>query len=230
MAVDYTKLLARIPLFEDLTQEDLASIAALARTRRFRPKQVVVQQYDPGGELFVIIEGHTKVVTSDAEGRDTALGIMGPPEVFGEVSLFDGAERSATIIALEACEMLVIEQKPFLALLENHPRLAVRLLTILAGRLRRLTERSEDIAFRNVAARLAKRIVQLADEYGRKDGDGVRVLFRLSQQDIGDLIGATRESANKHIRHWEQRGIVSQESGHLVIHDLEQLRAVADCI
>lgn len=229
MPPDHSKLLARIPLFQGLSAEDLSSIAALARTRHYRAKQMIVQQSDPGDDLFVIVNGHTKVVTSDAEGRDTALGIMGPSEVFGEVSLLEGAERSATIIALEPCEMLVIERAPFLEMLVNHPHLAIRLLTVLARRLRRLTERSEDIAFRNVAGRIAKALLQLADEYGRpEEGGRVRVMFRLSQQEIGDLIGATRESANKHIRHWEQKGIVSQEAGHLIIHDMDALRAVAN--
>ncbi|MDD9942762.1 MAG: Crp/Fnr family transcriptional regulator [Myxococcales bacterium] len=224
---DYTRLLARIPLFQGLANDELASIAGLAYTRQFRPKQVVVRQSDAGGDMFIILEGHTKVVASDPEGKDTGLGIMGPEEVFGEVSLFDGAARSATIVAIDACQMLVIEQEPFRRFLEQHPRVAIRLLSVMARRLRQLTERSGDIAFRTVSARLAKAILQLADKYGRKEEDRVRVLFKLSQQDIGDLIGATRESANKHIRHWEQQGIMLQDSGHLVILDMERLREIA---
>lgn len=222
---DHLTLLRGIPLFADLPESQLLEISGLGQTRHFAPKRPVVRQGDSGGDLFVIISGHAKVVTSDADGRDTALNIMGPGEVFGEVSLLDGAPRSATIVPLEPCAMLVIQQARFKHFLAVHPEVAFKLLAVLAGRLRRLTERAEDIAFLRVAARLAKRVVQLADDYGQPvEGGGVRVVFKLSQQEIGDLVGATRESANKHIRAWEHKGLVSQESGHLIIHQLDLLR------
>ena len=228
MGSDYEKVLGRIPLFADLDEAEVRTIAGLVATRRFKTKETVVRQQDPGGELFVILEGHTKVVTSDADGRDTALDIMGPGEVFGEVTLLDGAPRSATVIALAPCQMLVLRREPFVAFLESHPKAAIRLIEVIARRLRRLTQRADDIAFLNVSARLARRIVRLADEHGRGEGDGVRVSIRLSQQEIGDLICATRESANKHIRNWEQQGIVSQRSGYLIVHDLEALRTLGN--
>jgi len=226
---DHTTLLRCIPLFADLPSSDIAEIAALVQTKHCKPKQTIVRQGDPGGDLFVIVAGHLKVVASDVDGRDAGLNIMGPGEVFGEVSLMDGAERSATIIALEPSELLLIQQQPFLDFLEAHPKTAIKLLAVLSGRLRALTERAEDIAFLRVSARLAKRVVQLADRYGKQEDSGsVRVVFKLSQQEIGDLIGATRESANKHIRRWEAQDLVSQESGHLVIHRMDILRELGD--
>ena len=222
----HTALLGSISLFSELSEEEVNSIHELVRARSYKAKEMVVQQTDPGGDMFVIVSGHLKVVSSDPEGRDTALGIMAPGEIFGEVSLLDGSPRSATIIALEPCELLVIERAAFLRLLETLPSISIKLLGVLAQRLRRLTERAEDIAFLNVSKRLAKAIVKLADEYGQAHGDAVRVSFRLSQQEMGDLVGATRESANKHIRIWEQAGLVTQESGRLVILDLEALRRV----
>lgn len=221
------ELLRRIPLFSDLDERELSSIAQLVHVKRHRAKDFIVQQSEPGGELFVVVDGHLKVVTSDAEGRDTALNILGPGEVVGEVSLLDGGPRSATVTAVDPCELLVIRREPFLRFLEGSPTVAIKLLSVLARRLRRLTERAEDIAFLRVGDRLAKRIVALADEYGEPRPDGsVRIAFRLSQQEMGDLIGATRESANKQLRMWEHRGMVSQEGGHLVIHRLDELRDV----
>lgn len=218
-------LLRKIPLFSDLDDRELGAVAQLVHTKRHRAKDFIVQQGEPSGELFVIVEGHLKAVSSDAEGRDTALNIMGPGEVVGEVSLFDGGARSANVIAVDACELLVIRRDPFLRLLESSPRIAVKMLAVLARRLRRLTERAEDIAFLRVGDRLAKRIVMLADDYGEARADGsVRIAFRLSQQEMGDLVGATRESANKQLRVWELQGILSQQSGHLVVHKLEELR------
>jgi CRP-like cAMP-binding protein len=223
------ELLRKIPLFSDLDDRELSAVAQLVHVKRHRARDFIVQQSDPGGELFVIVSGHLKVVTSDAEGHDTALNIIGPGEVVGEVSLLDGGPRSATVVAVDPSELLVIRREPFLHLLESSPKIAVKLLAELARRLRRLTERAEDIAFLRVGDRLAKRIVALADNYGEERTDGsVRIAFRLSQQEMGDLVGATRESANKQLRAWEARGLLSQESGHLVLHDLTQLRRMGD--
>ena len=218
-----------ISLFMDLEDRDLEGIAALAITKRYRARQVIVRQQEPGDELFAIMQGHTKVVTSDADGHDTVLAVMGPGQVFGEVSLLDGAPRSATIIALASCELLAIRREPFMAYLEAHPKIATRLLVVLAGRLRRLTKRAEDIAFLDVAGRLAKKLLGLAEEYGMALGNQVRVVVKLSQQELGDMVGTSRESVNKHLRAWEQQGIISQQSGYLTIHDLPRLRTLACC-
>jgi CRP/FNR family cyclic AMP-dependent transcriptional regulator len=219
------ELLRRVPLLSGLSQAELASVAELAQRKRYESRDIVVQMSDPGGELFVIVNGHLKVVSAGADGRDTALGIMGPGDVFGEVSLLDGGPRSATVAALEPCELLVIRREPFLRFLESSPKTAIALLRVLTGYLRRLTERSEDIAFLRVGDRLAKRLAELGEKYGQKLQNGdIRIVFKLSQQEIGELVGATRESANKQIKAWEQAGLLSQQSGHLVIHDLEGLR------
>jgi CRP/FNR family transcriptional regulator, cyclic AMP receptor protein len=219
------ELFRKATLFQGLGDSELASIAALAQRKRFEARDLVVQQTDPSGELFLIVEGHLKVVSAGLDGRDTALGIMGPGELIGEITLLDGGPRSASVVALERCELLVIRREPFLRLLESSPKIAIQLLRVLATRLRRLTERSEDLAFLRVGERLAKRIVGLADEYGAAQPDGsIRVMVKLSQQEIGELVNATRESVNKHIKAWEDDGLLAQEGGHLIMRDLERLR------
>jgi CRP-like cAMP-binding protein len=218
-------LLRSALLLADLGDDELRSIASLAVRKHYTTRDVVVRQADPGGEMFFIVSGHLKVVTSDAEGRDTALNVMGPGQVFGEVTLIDGGPRSATIIALGDAELLSIRREPFIQFLETSPGTSIKLLQVLSTRLRDLTERAEDIAFLRVGGRLARAVVKLAEMYGEKRIDhSVRIPFKLSQQELGDLVGATRESANKQVRSWEQERIVSQQSGHLVIHDLEALR------
>lgn len=223
------ELLRKVPLFSSLSDAELASIGALAQRKRFEMRDMVVQQSDPGGEMFVIIAGYLKVISAGADGRDTALGVMGPGEVFGEVSVLDGGPRSATVCALEHCELLAIRREPLLRFLESSPKTAIQLLKVLTGFLRRLTERSEDIAFLRVGDRLAKRLAGLVDKYGQKQPDGSwRIPFKLSQQEIGELVSATRESANKQIKAWEVAGLISQHGGHVFVHDLERLREQAD--
>ena len=216
--------MARVPLFRGLADEELRELAELVSSRRFRSKETVVRQGEAGGELYVILEGHTKVVISDTEGRDAGLDVLGPGEMFGEVTLLDGGPRSATVVALSPCHMLVLDRAPLLSFLEKNPRAAICMLEVTARRLRRLTQRADDIAFLNVSARLARRIAALVEEYGRDDGDGIRLAFRLSQQEIGELVSTTRESANKHIRYWEKQGVLSQRAGYLIVHNLAALQ------
>ena len=219
------ELLRRVPLLQSLSDAELKTIASLATRKRVRARETIVQQSEPGNELFVLVSGHLKVVSTDPEGRDAGLNVMGPGEVFGEVALLDGGPRSATIVSLEPCELLVIRREHWLRFLKESPDTAVQLLGVLAGRLRKLTERTEDIAFLRVGERLAKTIAALASTYGEKQPDGsLRLALKMSQQEMGDLVGATRESANKQIRAWEQEGLVSQDHGHLIIHDIDKLR------
>jgi CRP-like cAMP-binding protein len=219
------ELLHKAPLFSGLGPSELASVAALAQRKHYDKGDIVVQQSDPSGDLFLIVSGHLKVVSAGADGRDTALGIMGPGEVIGEVPLLDGGPRSATVQALEPCELLIVRREPFMRLLETSPKITIELVRVLATRLRRLTERSEDLAFLRVGERLAKRIIGLAEEYGQQQPDGsIKITVKLSQQEIGELVNATRESANKHIKAWEDEGLVSQDHGHIVIRDLIRLR------
>jgi CRP/FNR family cyclic AMP-dependent transcriptional regulator len=223
------ELLRNVALLNGLDERALASIAALAQRKHYDLRDVVVQQGDPGGELFVIVSGHLKVVSAGAEGRDIALNIMGPGEVFGEISLLDGEPRSATAVAIDRCELLAIRREPFMRFLESSPRTAIELLRVLTFRVRRLTERSDDVAFLRVGGRLAKRIADLAEKYGKKQPDGsIRLPFKLSQQEIGELVSATRESANKQIKAWELDGLLSQQNGHLLVQDIARLRERAD--
>jgi len=219
------ELFRKVPLLSGLSDPVLASIAQLAVRKRYEPHTTVVQQSEDGGELFVIVEGHLKAVSAGAEGRDIALSIMGPGEVFGEMSVLDGGPRSVTVITLDRCELVSIRREPFLRFLEANPKTAIELLRVLSLRVRRLTERSDDVAFLRVGERLAKRIAELVLKYGQKQPDGsLRLGFKLSQQEIGELVTATRESANKQIKAWEHAGLLSQQNGHLIVHDVERLR------
>jgi CRP-like cAMP-binding protein len=152
---------------------------------------------------------------------------MGPGEVFGEVAVLDGQPRSATITALERCELMIIQRNDFFHFLEKNPTAAIKLMAVLARRLRHLSERVEDSTFLEIPARLAKQLVHLGTRYGKPTDDGLRIELKLSQQELGDLVGATRESVNKQIRAWVGDGIVAQHKGRLVIVDLERLQAQA---
>jgi CRP/FNR family transcriptional regulator, cyclic AMP receptor protein len=227
------ELLRLIPLFHGLAEQDLVEIGALASTRSYAARDVVVTQGDSALELFAIVRGRLKVVACGPDGRDTVLGIMGEREVFGEVALIDGGPRSATCTALEPCELLVIERPLFLKLLEDSPAISIKLLVVLAQRLRRLSQRSEDKAFLDVPTRLARSLLDLALRFGERErppSSSIRMTLKLSQQELGDLVDATRESVNKHLNDWTRQGFLQLEGGRMIICDVDNMRRIARVI
>lgn len=230
MLEKHKALLGSIPLFAGLSAEQLEKIAALAQVRSYAGREVVVTQGEPARALFAIVRGRLKVASCGPDGRDTVLGIMAEGEVFGEVALIDGGARSATCTAIEPCELLVIDRQQFLDLLEKTPAIAVRFLHVLAGRLRRLSQRSEDAAFLDVPSRLARSLLDLATRFGerrRSPQSGIFIALKLSQQELGDMVGATRESVNKHLNEWTRQGFLELQGGRMIISDVESFRRIA---
>ena len=222
-----TELLGRIWIFQGLAEPERACLAGLARVRRYRARESVVEKGDRARELFVLLRGRAKVLTRGAEGTDTALNVMGPGQVFGEVALLDGQPRSATVIALEECEVAVIDLQAFRDFLAASPSVAFELLGVLARRVRELSARLEDRAFLDVPARLAKQLLWLAENHGERTAVGAQIEVRLSQQELGELIGATRESVNKHLSEWTRNGVLKQVRDRIELLDLDALRAAA---
>ncbi len=220
-------ILARAWIFQGLSKQELESVCALAHRRVCDAKTTIVTKGEVANEFFVLLNGQAKVTARGVEGTDTVINVMGPGEVFGEIAILDGQPRSATVTALNECEMAVVEKQPFQNLLASCPGIALKLLAVLAGRMRELTIRLEDRAFLDIPARLAKQLVWLAERHGAKTGEGVRVDLGLSQQELGELVGATRESVNKHLRELARMGVIEPGRGYLDILDLEALRRLA---
>lgn len=229
MSEKYQAILGSIELFGELTPEELATVSSLAKVQAFATRSAVVTQGDPADALFAIIRGRLKVVACGPDGRDTVLGIMAEGEVFGEIALLDGGTRSATVTAIEPCELLVIERSRFLELLHQSSPIAVKLLVVLSKRLRRLSQRSEDAAFLDVPTRLARSLLDLATRFGerRVPSKDICITIKLSQQELGDLIGATRESINKHLSDWTRQGFLRAQAGRMIIADLDSVRRLA---
>ena len=221
-------VLSDIALFKEVEPGSRAEIAALARRRLFNPREVVFQQGDAGDGLFIIQNGFLKVTLTNPLGATSTLGIMGPGEMFGELSLLDGGARSATVTAVTRCDLLAIERRSFLRLFESRPNIGITIMEVVARRLRRLSQRSEDLTVLPVPNRLAKQLLQLAGEHAfRLSPRRLRLAIKLSQRELGELVGATRESVNKYLRQWKVQGVLDDEDGYLVVTDIEQLRALA---
>jgi CRP/FNR family transcriptional regulator, cyclic AMP receptor protein len=225
--IDKRELLARSILFHRLPPEDLDRLVAFAKTKRVAEKEVIFNKGEPGHQLSAIISGRVKLSTLSEQGKEMVFGILGRGEIFGEISLLDGEERTATVTALEPTELLVIERKDFLAFLERQPKVAIQLLGTLALRLRLTNELFEDTIFRNLPARLAKRLLILAENCGELMAEGTLIDLKLSQQEIGNMIGTSRESVNKQMKVWEEQGMIKFEKGYVTILQPERLEDLA---
>lgn len=222
--------LAGVPLFERLDAAELDALLGVARRKRLDAREELFHRGDSGSQVFVILSGRLKVQTTSADGDDIAFGIMDPGEVFGELALLTGGQRTATIVALDPCELLVLDRREFLPFLKAHPEAAVKLLETLALRLRRISEWVEDTLFLNLPSRLAKKLISLARAYGKETADGLRIELRLSQTELGDFVGTTRESINKQMRTWSEQGLVTMDQGYVTIHRPRELDALAGMV
>jgi CRP/FNR family cyclic AMP-dependent transcriptional regulator len=224
------QLLRRVWLFADLDDDELAHIAAVSRELSCRAGEILLNQGDTSGDLFSVIQGRLKVVSVASAGEEILLSVMGAGDVFGEIALLDQAPRSATVVAAETCRLLVVPQAAFRALLLQMPALALRLLALMARRVRRLSIRTEDNAALDVRARLAKALLDLAERFGiaGPGASSIRITVRLSQKELGRMVGATREMVNKCLRGWVSRRIVTCTRGVVTMVNEDRLRPIAE--
>ncbi|MEN8181800.1 MAG: Crp/Fnr family transcriptional regulator [Myxococcota bacterium] len=225
---DRQRLLAKVPMFGKLDGQELDGLLQAARNRHVSAGQELFHKGDSGSQVFVILSGRLKVMTTSSDGDDIVFGLMDPGEVFGELGLLlEEGTRTATIAAVDDCELLALDRRDFLPFLRSHPDAAIKLLEALAERLRRISEFVEDTLFLNLPSRLAKKLVALSQSYGREATGGVRIDLYVSQAELGDMVGTTRESINKLVRRWAREGLLSMEQGYITIHRPREIQALA---
>jgi CRP-like cAMP-binding protein len=223
---DRKRVLSRLELFAGLGERELGEIAGIARARRLRAGETLLHKGDEGGDIFVIVSGRLRAFATGPEGDDVVFRYMGAGEVLGELGAFVEGKRSASSVAIDDCELLMIQRRELLPLLRRMPEISIRLLGALAERTIRLSEALEDNNFRPVRARLAKCLLSFADRWPEPGpGGSVRIGLRLLQGELGDLVGATRESVNKLLRQWTSEGIVEMRDGVVTIKDRAALEA-----
>lgn len=219
------ELLGQAPIFAAMDAAQVDQLAAIARPQSFAAGELVVTEGEPGLHLFLVVKGRLAAETVDGD-KTAALSIMGPGEVFGEVAMLDGLPRSASVRALEACELLVIGRNEFLHFLERSPKASIALLTVLARRLRHLSQRVGD-RLAEVPVRLARQLLRLADAHGVQEPSGTVIIdLKLSQADLGELVGATRETVNKLVRSWTDDGLLERRGRRLAVADRSRLEAL----
>ncbi len=195
-----------VPFFANLTDEQINELAKSLVPRRFGRDQVVFHLGDPGGLLYVISRGKVKINHTTQEGQEVVLAILGPGDFFGELALIDEAPRSATAVALEATETWTLHREEFVHYLQDNPDFALHVLKTLASHIRRLNVQLADIFFLDLPGRLARTLLNLADQYGRHTVDGTVIDLSLTQTDLAEMTGATRVSVNKALGRFRRSG------------------------
>ena len=217
--------LVTVPLFKALSATEIDQILGhTALQRRPRGAQIL-RKGEPGGSMIVILQGTVRVSALGVDGREVSYAVLGAGEILGEISLLDGAERSADVSAIEDCVLLIVERAGFLALIRKNPELCLKLMGELCRRLRRTNLAVESLALLDLPGRISKLLLGLPQIAGPA---GNRVTIRLSQSDLATLAGGSREKINRQLRLWEKAGVIARDQGHIVILRPESLASLSE--
>jgi CRP-like cAMP-binding protein len=226
-APDTVALLAHVPVFEGLAPDDLERVASVAVPRSFEPGQVVFREGDDSDTCYVVFEGHARALRTHSDGRTITLATFGAGEVFGELAMFDDEKRSATVEAIDAVEAIAILGPDMRRVLREHPEISAKLVTTLGRRLRAANERLASQSFQTVQSRVAQVISQLVvQEQAEAGGDAEaigNIVLTITQAEVAQLAGSSRESASRFLAVLERAGIVSQGRGKVTVHDATAL-------
>jgi CRP-like cAMP-binding protein len=215
-----------------LSELDKKIIIDRCTRRSVRSRTVIVSQGSSGRDMFIVVSGSLKVSVLSGEGKEISFVVLRPGDYFGELSMIDGRRRSATVTAIENSELLVLGHSQYELLLRDHPHTATefltRLLLTLANRIRATDELYQDSVFLDVSSRLAKFLLNASIEDNHSVPGQRQLDVQLSQYELGTMVNASRESVNKQLREWEERGIVNVSKGKITLLNLESLQQKAE--
>jgi CRP-like cAMP-binding protein len=218
-------VLRRHEFFRGLPDPVLQRLASHARQVSFSPGQVIFKRGDDGYGLIAVLAGTVKISVQSEREREIVLNLIGPNEVFGEIALLDGRPRTADATAMTQCVLMTLDRRDFLAVLTSEPIMAVKLLEVISGRLRQTSQQVEDLSLADLSTRLARSLIRLAEIQGTSKHSEVRIL--VTQQELGRMVGLSRESINRHLRAWEDQGYVALEKGACTITNWVYLNRLA---
>jgi CRP/FNR family cyclic AMP-dependent transcriptional regulator len=228
--INRESILAGHFLLKHLRPEEITRLAASAAIVHHPAHATIFQKGDPGDSMMAVIKGRVKICTYSGDGKELVLNIIDRGGLFGEIAVLDGQPRSGDAVALENTDLLVLARSRLMPFLTANPEIPIRLISVLCQRLRQTSEQLEDALLRDAPSRLARGLLRLASTFGKPDGSGVRLDIKLSQQQIGNLIGMSRESINKHIVDWSRTGYLDVKNGFITIIDQEALEDLSEAV
>jgi len=219
-----TDVLRRAPLFASLDDEAFAALTKEITEVDLSRGATLFHEGDPGDQLYFIVSGKIKLGRTASDGRENLVAVMGPGEIFGETALFDPSPRSTSATAVSETRLAGLKHENLRKVIQHSPEVSAQLLQALARRLRRTNENLADLVFSDVPGRVAKALLDLADRFGRPATDGILVAHELTQEELAQLVGASRETVNKALAEFVQRGWIRLEARAVVILDLQRLK------
>ena len=218
-------VLRKHPIFADLEPDALDQLCRYAKHTTLKRGTTIVSKGDPGNSLIVVISGTIKISVSSPDGRSAILNLIGPGEIFGEVAVLDGKARTADATANTNCEIYVIDRRDFIPFVRSQPALAMKFIELLCTRLRWTSDQVEEVILQNLPGRLASALLRLTEKH--KLAPAGRTIA-ITQQEISEMVGMTRESINKQLRAWAGRNWVRLEHGAIVVLDVASLRELVE--
>ncbi|MGJ4888107.1 Crp/Fnr family transcriptional regulator [Bradyrhizobium sp. HKCCYLR20261] len=218
-------VLRQHPMFRELEADALDQLCRYAKPTSLKRGATIFSKGDPGSSLYAVISGTVKISVSSPDGRNAILNLISAGELFGEVAVLDGRERTADATANTNCEILVIDRREFLPFVKSQPVLAMKFIELLCDRLRWTSDQVEQVILQDLPRRLASALLGLTEK--RKLDPASRTIA-ITQQEISEMVGMTRESINKQLRAWAARDWVRLEHGAIVLLNPEPLRGLAE--
>jgi CRP/FNR family transcriptional regulator/CRP/FNR family cyclic AMP-dependent transcriptional regulator len=215
--MDAPELLRTVPIFAELSEVDIQALARLTTRRRYPKDTVVFFENEQGDTLFMILEGRVRVTILGDDGREVILSVLGPGDFFGEISLLDNEPRSATAIAAEESELLLLHRADFQGAMSDNPSIGGALIRVLTARLRRANHQISTLALLDVYGRVARVILDIAREEGRRLKDGRIAFRRATHQELANRIGTTRETVTRMLKDLERQGLITVDGREVVL-------------
>jgi CRP/FNR family cyclic AMP-dependent transcriptional regulator len=222
------KLLKKCQLFDALGEQAQMGLAAIAYRRHFVPGEQIFQIGAPGTSMMAVCAGTVRITFPSTTGKEIILADLAAGEVFGEISVLDGSQRSANAVAHSQSELLILERKDLVPFLESNPKICMKLLAVMCGRLRRTNELMADIAFYDLPKRLAKQLLRLRAPGSDAAGVQRKTKLSCSQNELANMIGGSRENVNRCLNEWQRRGIVNLDDGWIVLAEPAELEKLAE--
>jgi CRP/FNR family transcriptional regulator, cyclic AMP receptor protein len=222
------RLLASCALFRDLSEDERKGLIARARVRAFSSGDTVFLMGSLGDSMMAVLNGNVRISYPSPEGKEIVLAMMQPGDFFGEIALLDGKARSADAKAVTACSLAVLERRDVLDFLQHHPNAWLGLIRVLCRRLRSLTERTGEVALLDLPSRLAKTLLRLAGLDQDEPQARPPLPINQSQRELGNIVGASRETINKCLREWQRNGVIKSENNLITIKNRAALEKLAE--